>query len=338
MGDTSKHLTYFKVENFKRFESFEMNDLGQFNLILGDNNTGKTSALEALLVDELGQETFSNFLTALSYRNLFTNFKLKDIDQFANRTRSLNQAIIFISFDLRADSERRVSIEVNSVDQKVTVKKSLDDFQQFSFHHGTGMSRSLPFIPFYKGHDRDLTNYYSDIIQKNRSLKRKLEVAMKLMIPDFENLELSAPYTDQYPHLIVSERGKDATLPLAMFGDGTIKLFRFLVEIIANRGRRLMIDEIDTGIHFSRFKAFWKTILTTAKDNDVQLFMTTHNEECIKYFVDSFNEPELKEHKSGARNISLMELPNGSVKAYTYSYEQLEANVHLGNEVRGGAR
>jgi len=29
------HLTYFKVENFKCFNSFEMNDIGQFNLIVG---------------------------------------------------------------------------------------------------------------------------------------------------------------------------------------------------------------------------------------------------------------------------------------------------------------
>ena len=29
MGDTSKHLTYFKVENFKRFESFEITVIRQ---------------------------------------------------------------------------------------------------------------------------------------------------------------------------------------------------------------------------------------------------------------------------------------------------------------------
>jgi len=28
-----QHLTYFKIENVKRFDSFEMSNLGQFNLI-----------------------------------------------------------------------------------------------------------------------------------------------------------------------------------------------------------------------------------------------------------------------------------------------------------------
>ncbi len=30
-----QYLTYFKIENFKRFDSFEMSNLGQFNLIVG---------------------------------------------------------------------------------------------------------------------------------------------------------------------------------------------------------------------------------------------------------------------------------------------------------------
>ena len=50
MGEN--HLTYFKIENFKRFDSFEMENIGQYNLVVGDNNVGKTSVLEGLLFDE----------------------------------------------------------------------------------------------------------------------------------------------------------------------------------------------------------------------------------------------------------------------------------------------
>ena len=50
MGEN--HLTYFKIENFKRFDSFEMENLGQYNLLVGDNNVGKTSVLEGLCFDE----------------------------------------------------------------------------------------------------------------------------------------------------------------------------------------------------------------------------------------------------------------------------------------------
>ena len=48
----NNHFSYFKIENFKKFDSLEVSDIGQFNLIVGDNNVGKTCLLEALLFDE----------------------------------------------------------------------------------------------------------------------------------------------------------------------------------------------------------------------------------------------------------------------------------------------
>ena len=54
---SKEHLTYFKVENFKRCDSLELTDIGQFNLIVGDNNVGKTSLLESLQVSLHGTET-----------------------------------------------------------------------------------------------------------------------------------------------------------------------------------------------------------------------------------------------------------------------------------------
>ena len=44
----NNHLTYFKIENFKKFDSLEVKDIGQFNLIVGNNNVGKTCLLEAM--------------------------------------------------------------------------------------------------------------------------------------------------------------------------------------------------------------------------------------------------------------------------------------------------
>lgn len=41
-------LKSLKIENFRRFESFEIKDLGRINLLVGANNSGKTSILEAI--------------------------------------------------------------------------------------------------------------------------------------------------------------------------------------------------------------------------------------------------------------------------------------------------
>ena len=65
----NQHLTYFKVENFKKFDSLEVKDIGQFNLIVGDNNVGKTCLLEAL---SLYDEKENN---SISLKNLLLTWK-----------------------------------------------------------------------------------------------------------------------------------------------------------------------------------------------------------------------------------------------------------------------
>ena len=50
--NSDNHLTYFKVENFKCFDSIELEDIGLINIITGDNNIGKSSLLEALLFNQ----------------------------------------------------------------------------------------------------------------------------------------------------------------------------------------------------------------------------------------------------------------------------------------------
>lgn len=43
-------LKTIKIENFRGFQSFELQQLGRINLLVGQNNSGKTSALEAIQI------------------------------------------------------------------------------------------------------------------------------------------------------------------------------------------------------------------------------------------------------------------------------------------------
>jgi AAA15 family ATPase/GTPase len=344
MGDTSKHLTYFKVENFKRFESFEMRDLGQFNLIVGDNNVGKTSVLEALLVCEPAWVFVNRLFVALSYRKIKKQFAYGDIEFYLNKTSSDNNKIQNkISFDSHFSdaTKQTIFLEFENDKRYIAVRGIPNDSTGYSMHDRVSVNTffNTPFIPFFKGHDQDLNQFYSQL-QKNRSQKKNFIKCLNTIVPDLEDIELSIPasfngYNDTIePALIVSQKNIDSTLPLAMFGDGILKLFRLLAEIVINNGTRLMIDEIDTGIYFNRFRGFWKVILQTAKDNDVQLFMTTHNEECIKYFKEVL-EMDLPDLQKDVRSITLVENKKTKlVTAHTYNFEQFEHALAVGNEVR----
>ena len=41
-------LRSLKIENFRCFQNFELQQLGRINLLVGKNNSGKTSILEAV--------------------------------------------------------------------------------------------------------------------------------------------------------------------------------------------------------------------------------------------------------------------------------------------------
>lgn len=340
MADTSRHLTGFKVENFKRFDSFEMTDLGQFNLILGDNNVGKTSVLEALLASQNFDSALNSLVGALTFKNIKRNLQYLDLLFFLNGDQETKKeaSVSFVFSYSLYDYTFRLSF--NKLKEQLTI-------EGFDFSDGPNPSRVAkfydnvhfsssfrsPYIPFYKGHDEDLTNFYSQL-QKNRSLKKAFIAALQKIAGSIEDIELSSPYPAQPAHLIVYQKGIDQAIPLAFFGDGTIKTFRFLAETVLSRGECLMIDEIDTGIHFSRLKEFWKVILRTAIDNDVQLFMTTHSEECIRFFKEVLDE-ELSEYKDRARAIALVENRGTKrVTAHTYSFEQFEHAINVGNEIR----
>ena len=337
MGDTSRHITSFKVENFKRFESFEMNDLGQFNLIVGDNNVGKTSVLEALLVDDIPSWLiFNRLLVALEYRNLKYDLNYEDLELFSNRNLSMNKISYNINFaftNINNNVNRRISLDFDKTTSKVSVKGIPNDSTAYILLQKAQINYAYntPFVPFYKGHDEDLTEFYSKL-EDSKLLKSRFIEALKTIIPDIYDITLSAK---SYRHLIVYQTHIDNSLPLALFGDGALKLFRLLAEIVLNKGSRLMIDEIDTGIHYSRFREFWKVILRTAKENDVQLFMTTHNEECIRYFKEVLEEQSFIKYQPLAKGITLVENQKSKqVTAHTYSFEQFEHAINMGNEIR----
>lgn len=92
-----------------------------------------------------------------------------------------------------------------------------------------------------------------------------------------------------------------------------------------------MIDEIETGIHHSRQKDFLKNIMLVCKELDVQLFATTHSEECINAFYEA--SIELEQEKN-IRLISLEEGKNEKIYATTNHFENIKAGLISNVEFR----
>ncbi len=357
-----KHLNYFKVENFKRFESFEMGNIGQFNLILGDNNVGKTSVLEALLFDEEKAENYiTNLTKILEHKNVPVSYANTDVEEndllFFTNHNNINPIITTFSYphqqiqQLSMTTDTQIALaerypteyakyfrnkEEIEVGYRMYAYVKANDKERFIRWQLPFMrprdKKVIPLVFFAQTQDNDLAQFYSDYVQDNQDNKEKFINALKLFVPDIKDIE---PKIKPRQSLLYVRRN-GSFMPLSFYGDGVNRLVSILLHIPACKGKRLMIDEIDAGVHFKKFKDFWRTILLAAKQNKVQIFATTHNLECLQAFKEVLEETEMLDFQQDARCFELLELPNKEVKSFSYTYEKFANLINTGTNFRGG--
>ena len=66
-------------------------------------------------------------------------------------------------------------------------------------------------------------------------------------------------------------------MSLRSLGDGAVRLFGVALALANSQGGFLLIDEAENGIHHTIQRDFWRMVLLTAQENNVQVFATTHS-------------------------------------------------------------
>ena len=69
--------------------------------------------------------------------------------------------------------------------------------------------------------------------------------------------------------------------PVKTLGDGINKLLDYLLVMAANPGSVILLDEIESGFHYSFYPKLWELIATFSIKTQCQVFATTHSHECI---------------------------------------------------------
>ena len=120
--DKSRFIQDITIRNFKCFEELKIEGCGQFNLILGDNNVGKTSVLEALLVDvEPGDE--EGIMVARLQRIRLDKHGISNLTP--NQSEPLTGLID--SFSRNGNAARGFGIRITEKTMKIQPRVSIDD-------------------------------------------------------------------------------------------------------------------------------------------------------------------------------------------------------------------
>ena len=137
------------------------------------------------------------------------------------------------------------------------------------------------------------------------------------------------PHRSYERRVVVKLRDRDRPVPLRSLGDGAARLFGVALALAGSRGGFLVIDEVENGIHHSVHGDFWRMILRTAEENDVQVFAATHSFDCVRgYAQAAADSPDCE----GV--LVRLEQEGERTRAVVYSDSELETAAEQGIEVR----
>jgi AAA15 family ATPase/GTPase len=351
----NNHLTYFKIENFKLFESLEVKDIGQFNLIVGDNNSGKTCLLEALLFDENPQQLLNNFYIGLTKRGLkfepikkpyeingkiIFDFEFPQGNYFEFLRKNESGKINFI-FNTHLKDKGLISVALVSVggDKQIIESSELKvpftnhvvliNNKSFNVYNYDEKILNFPLISF---NDSPLEEESIKIYEKLKKREKQILIdILKVVDRNIVDIEFRKEFEDLKNVFVINFEDKDEFVLLNYLGDGFKRIFYITLKALSLQGKRLLIDEIEIGIHHTKQQEFIKNLLLICKELDIQLFITTHSEECAEAYAEALKELQLEEKGK----LIILKKHNGVTKSYTLNIEELETGINNGFSVRG---
>ena len=128
---------------------------------------------------------------------------------------------------------------------------------------------------------------------------------------------------------VVKTKASDRPVPLRSLGDGAMRMFGVALALANSRDGFLLIDEAENGIHHSVQRDFWKMVLKTAHENNVQVLATTHSWDCVAGYAMAATEIE---EVDGA--LVRLERRPGGIRAVEYPEDDLDVIARQGIEVR----
>ena len=317
-------LTSLNIENFRLFKHLEVKDLKRVNLFAGRNNSGKTALLEALRISAAGED-LSVMRYILQQRGETTSSGWEMYDSFFYRpifknTRShLNDQLRFRINDFRFErkylGERNVQYFVG------THENRQEDVNQLSatLQHPILPRDKYVYVPFSTS-DYFPLGYYWDQIALTPKEDKVEEILRETILPNLVRLDVQ-----QNDRIMVRLHNEERPIPLKNLGDGAQRMLLIAIGLVLAKDSVLLIDEIETGLHYSVLEKIWGIIFKYSEELNVQVFVTTHSQDALRSFMYLLEAPENNEN--GVFFRLQLNSKDGQIEAIRYAPESLELSL-----------
>lgn len=332
-------LKQIKIENFRCFKSFELNQLGRVNLLVGKNNSGKTSILEAI---QLLCSDAENQLIKQIMINRGEYFGDKDFDV----------SYFFYKYEINPDKPICLS-ETNQ--KRIKKKESKINNLEFSLEKEFFFQEIREFF-----HKKDRETYIrSRFKRENEGFKNKFVASLSLTTSEtielfnqivltlaedlvYEALQIIEPKIQRIAPIETKTENNDSRggflvrlsdtqkrIPIGSMGDGIWRMLGLSLALVSVKDGVLLVDEIDTGLHYTVQEDMWKLVWETAKKLNVQVFATTHSSDCWTALEVLANRDDV-----GEEDISIQRIEKDTPRSIVYNKKGIATAAKREIEVR----
>jgi predicted ATPase len=367
-------ISSISIRGYRGFAEFEARGLERVNLLVGSNNSGKTSVLEAIFL--LASRGDPLALWQLLWRR---GERIQGAERSPDRSPELDVSHLFTGHELRLGSkfvltannqepERQLTFSINEIKADQTpatpIREHVGVPSRIGLHIKGHPQPPLNVIPLTRS-----GGLYSDVLESPRRLRQRsgtddaeipaqfitadslgagelislwdkvsltpnenrVLIALRFLDCDIERVAAQAGqnYYGGRGGFIVKLKDHENPIPIGTMGDGMWRMMAMAIAIAHCKGGALLVDEIDTGLHYSVMANMWRLIFGAAKELDVQVFATTHSSDCIKSLAElCYLETDV------AENVSLQRIERGKPKAVPYTADEIEVAAERQIEVR----
>ena len=355
-------LQSLKIENFRCFPSFELQNLGRINLLVGTNNSGKTSILEAIqllcsranlgilrevmmnrgeyLLNEERKESYE-----LVLRHLFYGHETKIGSQFSicgtndgeseclaisieetpqrNLFEDLREFVLRIDWLGKEKESATLPLSANTDLPINYLRRFHRELKNPEVRTQFVTSASLTTKTMIDLFDRVVLQPEEELITK--ALQTIEPTIERLASVGSERYRLSGSRSG----FVVRLADSNQRIPIGSMGDGIWRMLGLTLAIVNAKDGVLLVDEIDTGLHFSAMSDMWKLIWETSKKLNVQVFATTHNSDCWTSLA-AIASSESK----GEDSITIQRIERGKSGSVVFNERQIVIAADRGIEVR----
>ncbi len=135
------------------------------------------------------------------------------------------------------------------------------------------------------------------------------------------------------PRIVLKLQGSSARVPLGSMGEGMRRMLALAIGLGTSADGCLLIDELDTGLHYTAMQRMWKLVVESAKRFNVQVFATTHSLDCIRAFA-AFAE----ESPEYSAEVTVHRIEPQRNRAITFTADDVCSAVNSESELRGWLR